>query len=85
MPRSNGSGRVAAVEIMVATTAIRNLIREGKTYQLVNTIQTGSQYGMQTLDQALLALYRQGIISREQALARSVDVEELEGMLAGSG
>jgi len=85
VPRSNGSGRVAAVEIMVATTAVRNLIREGKTYQLVNAIQMGSQYGMQTLDQALLALYRKGIISRELALARSIDVEELKGMLAGSG
>ena len=84
MPRSDGSGRVAAVEIMLATSAVRNLIREGKTYQLVNAIQTGSQYGMQTLDQALLALYRNGIISRAEALARSVDVEELEGMLGES-
>ncbi len=84
VPRSNGSGRVAAVEIMLATSAVRNLIREGKTYQLVNVIQTGSQYGMQTLDQALLALYRNGIISRAEALARSVDVEELKEMLGES-
>ncbi len=84
VPRSNGSGRVAAVEIMLATSAVRNLIREGKTYQLVNVIQTGSQYGMQTLDQALLALYRNGIISRAEALARSVDVEEFEEMLGES-
>lgn len=82
--RSDGSGRVAAVEIMLATSAVRNLIREGKTYQLVNAIQTGSQYGMQTLDQALLALYRNGIISRAEALARSVDVEELKEMLGES-
>jgi len=85
VPRSNGSGRVAVVEVMLATSAVRNLIRQGKTYQLVNTIQTGSQYGMQTLDQALLALYRNGIISRAEALACSVDVEELKGMLSGSG
>jgi twitching motility protein PilT len=84
VPRSNGSGRVAAVEIMLATSAVRNLIREGKTYQLVNVIQTGSQYGMQTLDQALLDLYRNGIISRAEALARSVDVEELKEMLGES-
>jgi len=84
VPRSEGLGRVAAVEIMLATPAVRNLIREGKTYQLVNTIQTGSQFGMQTLDQALLALYRKGIISREQALALSVNVEELTGMLGQS-
>ena len=84
VPRSDGSGRIAAVEVMLATTAIRNLIREGKTYQMLNAIQTGAQYGMQTLDQALLALYRNGIISREEALARSVNVEELKGVLGGS-
>ena len=84
VPRSDGSGRVAAVEVMLATAAIRNLIREGKSYQMMNTIQTGSQYGMQTLNQALLALCHGGIISQEEALARSVDVEELRGMLDGS-
>ena len=84
VPRSDGSGRIAAVEVMLANTAVRNLIREGKTYQLLNIIQTGAQYGMQTLDQALLALYRNGIISREEVLARSVNVEELEGVLGGS-
>ena len=82
--RSDGSGRIAAVEVMLATPAIRNLIREGKTYQLRNAIQTGSQYSMQTLDQALLALCRRGIINRQEALARSVYEEELRGMLDGS-
>jgi len=67
--------------VMLAIAAIRNLIREGKTYQLMNSIQTGSQYGMQTLDQALLALWRHRIISREEALAQCVNVEELKGML----
>jgi twitching motility protein PilT len=84
VPRRDGSGRVAAVEIMLATPAVRNLIREGKTYQLMNVIQTGAQYGMQTLDQALLALYRKGLISREEALARSVDKEELKERLNSS-
>ena len=84
VPRSNGSGRVAAVEVMLPTAAIRNLVREGKTYQLMNVIQTGTQYGMQALDQALFVLCRNGVISREDALARSVNVEELEGMLDGS-
>ncbi len=51
---------------------------------MFNAIQTGAEYGMQTLDQALLALYRNGIISREEALARSVNVEELKGVLGGS-
>lgn len=77
VPRSGGSGRIAAVEVMLATTAIRNLIREGKTYQMMNVMQTGSRYGMQTFDQALVALCRDGAISREEALARSVDAKEM--------
>lgn len=81
VPSSDGSGRVAALEVMLATSAIRNLIREGKTYQLMNAIQTGSEYGMQTLDQALLDLCRRGLISRQEALARSVNSEELKGMM----
>ena len=81
VPRSDGSGRIAAVEVMLATTAIRNLIREGKTYQMMNVMQTGSQYGMQTLDQALLALCRDGAISREEALARSSDAKEMVRVL----
>lgn len=84
LPRSDGSGRVAAVEIMLATAAIRNLVREGRTYQLMNAIQMGAQYGMQTLNQALLTLCRNGIISREEALARSADVEELKELLNSS-
>jgi len=84
VPKNDGSGRIAAVEVMLATGAIRNLIREGKTYQLLNIIQTGAQFGMQTLDQALLTLCRNGIISQEEAMARSVNVEELKGLLGGS-
>lgn len=77
VPKNDASGRVLALEVMVATDAVRNLIREGKTYQLMNTMQTGAQYGMQTLEQALVALYRDGIISREEAVARGVNAEEL--------
>ena len=82
VPRSDDSGRVAALEVMLATSAIRNLIREGKTYQLMNAIQTRSEYGMQTLDQALLDLCHRGFISRQEALARSVNSEELNGMMS---
>jgi twitching motility protein PilT len=83
IPRSDGEGRVAALEIMLATPAIRNLIREGKTYQMMNAIQTGAQHGMQTLNQSLSALYRSKIISHEEAIARSTDPEELKEMLIG--
>lgn len=60
-------GRVAAFEIMVATVAIRNLIREGKTHQMPSSIQTGTQIGMQSLEQALRNLVMQGRIDRAHA------------------
>jgi twitching motility protein PilT len=81
LPRSDKSGRVAAVEVMLAAPAIRNLIREGKTYQMRNTIQTSTHLGMQTLNQSLAKLYQQKIISAEQALASSIDTEELSEMI----
>ncbi len=81
IPRADNSGRAAAIEVMVALSAIRNLIREGKTYQMMNTIQTSTQSGMQTLNQSLVELCRTGAITSEQALARSMDTEELSDML----
>ncbi|MBP2641597.1 MAG: pilT [Firmicutes bacterium] len=75
LPRKNGRGRVVAVEVLTATPAVRNLIREGKTHQIISVIQTGSKFGMQTMDMALLWLYRQGLISREEAIAKVMDPE----------
>jgi twitching motility protein PilT len=66
-PRQDGTGRVAAHEVMVATPAVRNLIREGKTAQLYSALQTGAQVGMQTLDQSLQALQQSGQISANTA------------------
>lgn len=71
----DGRKRVAALEVMVATPAIRNLIRENKTYQIPNMIQTGSKFGMQSMDQELINLYRQGVITRESVLNRCTDYE----------
>ncbi len=64
VPKADGSGRVAAVEVMLANSAVRNLIRDGKIYQLPNTIRMNTHLGMMLLDQALVNLYRDGIISR---------------------
>jgi twitching motility protein PilT len=83
VPRADGRGRVAAMEIMQASTAIRNLIREGKTYQMMNTIQTGVRDGMQTLNQSLAELCQRGPITLEEALARSADPQELKEMVSG--
>ncbi|MBE3588241.1 MAG: type IV pilus twitching motility protein PilT [Thermoanaerobacteraceae bacterium] len=81
LPRRDRPGRVAALEILVATPAIRNLIREGKTHQIISHLQTGARYGMQTLDMALRNLVRTEVIGREEALARAADAENLLKMI----
>ncbi len=77
VPKADGSGRVAAVEIMLASPPVRNLIREGKIYQLPNTIRTQAHLGMELFDQALVKLYRKRIISRENLFAFSNDQGEV--------
>ncbi len=76
LPRVDRPGRVPAFEIMLATPAIRNMIRERKTHQIPGAIQTGADLGMQTLDGHLLELYRAGIISYEMALSKSSNPAE---------
>lgn len=63
--RKEGVGRIAALEIMIGTPAVRNLIRENKIAQIPSALQTGRQHGMQTMDQALLDLCRNGLVSKE--------------------
>jgi len=81
IPKVGGNGRVPAVEVMIATIAICNLIREGKTYQMPNVIQTGAQYGMQTLNQALRDLIQRNLITPEEAFIKSDNPEELREWL----
>ena len=81
LPKVNQQGRVVALEIMVATPAIRNLIREGKTHQMQTSIQTGMKFGMTTMDASLSELYRKGLLTRETALNHAVDREMLERLL----
>src|SRR5438093_827053 len=78
-------GRVPAVEIMMATPAIRNLIREAKTHQIHTSIQTGAQFGMQTMDQSLFALYTRRLITLENALARAIFPDELRKIIERGG
>jgi twitching motility protein PilT len=73
LPRANGAGRVAGLEIMTATPAIRSLIREGKSHQIDSAIQTGGKYGMKTMDMSLVELFKKGTITAEEALMYSVD------------
>ncbi len=73
--RLDGNGRIAATEIMVCNSAIRNHIREGKTHQIMSSLQTGVKYGMHTMDRSIAELYRDGIVSYEDALACAFDKE----------
>ena len=73
MKTKDGKGRVAAHEILVSTPAVRNLIRENKIAQINSTLQTGQNYGMQTLDQCLQDLVRRGIVSLEDARAKAAN------------
>jgi twitching motility protein PilT len=75
----DGTGRVAAHEIMIATPAIRNLIREAKVAQMYSAIQTGQQFGMQTLDQCLLDMVRRNIVSGNEARTKAANKDAFPG------
>jgi twitching motility protein PilT len=76
-----GGGRVAAAEILVATPAVRNIIREGKTHQLDAVIQTGAEFGMQSMDKTLVSLIHAGTISYDEARNFAVDQDELDRLM----
>lgn len=78
-----GGGRIAAAEILVATAAVRNIIREGKTYQLDAVIQTGTEYGMQSMDKTLVNLVHSGTVSLDEARNFAIDVEEFDRLMRG--
>ena len=84
LPRSGG-GRIPALEIMLASSAVRNVIREGRTDQLYSCIETGAQLGMQTMDRALVQLLRTGNITMDTARANSLDPDNFLRLLKNFG
>jgi twitching motility protein PilT len=78
-----GGGRIAAAEILVATPAVRNILREGKSHQLEAVIQTGSEYGMQSMDKTLASLVHNGSVSYDEARNHAVDLDELDRLMRG--
>jgi twitching motility protein PilT len=76
-----GGGRIAAAEILVATPAVRNIVREGKTHQLEAVIQTGADHGMQSMDKTLVQLIHEGTITYDEARNFAVDIEELDRLM----
>jgi twitching motility protein PilT len=77
--KKTGGGRVAAHEIMIGTPAIRNLIRENKIAQMYSAIQTGQSFGMKTLDQDLNELVKKKVVSREEAMSKAANKDNITG------
>ncbi|MFT5169420.1 MAG: twitching motility protein PilT [Lysobacterales bacterium] len=84
IPRAEGKGRVLASEILIATPAVRNLIREQSVEQIPTAIQTGMQYGMRSLDASLRVLVQEGIITYEDAMTQVRNAEEFQQLLGGT-
>jgi twitching motility protein PilT len=82
IPVANGAGRTLALEIMIANSAVRALIRDDKAHQIYSIIQTGGKLGMQTMNQSLCTLVRRHEITLDQALSYSGDPEDLKRTLA---
>lgn len=81
LPKSDNEGRAAALEVMISTPAIQNLIREGKTHQIESSVQTGSKYGMKTMDMAIIEMFKRRLITRDTALTYAVDKEMITRMM----
>lgn len=78
-----GGGRQAAAEILIATPAVRNIIREGKSHQLEAVIQTGAEHGMQSMDKTLVNMIHNGTVTYDEARMVAVDLEELDRLMRG--
>ena len=81
IPLASGTGRIAAVEIMIATPAVRNLIHERQTEQIRSAMQTGAAFGMKTLERALKELCERGLIAYEVALSRAPNAEQFKALM----
>jgi twitching motility protein PilT len=82
---ADGQSRVVAVEVLICTPAVRNLIREGKVHQIYSIMQAGGRFGMQTMDQSLANLVKAGHITQQLAYERCHDAEELNRLIGGAG
>jgi len=78
LPKASGHGRILATEVMIATPGIRNLVREQEIEQIPTLMQTGSQYGMKTMDKSLKELFQQGLISLDDAMSKVKNVDEFK-------
>jgi twitching motility protein PilT len=81
LPRKDGQGRVAAREIMIITSAIANLIREGKTHQIYSALETGAKVGMVSMDKTIVELIRKNVISQEVGIMKANNPNSVKMML----
>lgn len=84
LPRGYSSGRVLACEILIPTSQVRSLIREGKEHQIYDLMQTGSEYGMQTMNQALFELYQKQLVTYNEIFSRTSDPRDLQQLVKGT-
>lgn len=84
LPKAYEGGRVLATEVLIPTMAIRNLIREEKIHQIYSSLQTGTEFGMQTMNQSLVDLYQKQLVTYNEIFSRTLDPKELERMIKGS-
>jgi len=84
LPRGYSSGRVAACEVLIPTSVVRNLIREEKEYQIYSMMQAGSEYGMQTMNQALFELYQKQLVTYNEIFSRTTDPKDLQNLIKGT-
>src|SRR3984957_12454979 len=84
LPVAHSSGRVVALEVLIPTSAVRNLIREEKIHQIYSAMQTGTESGMQTMNQALYELYKKQLVSYDEIFSRTMDPKELLRLVKGT-
>ncbi|HDQ26539.1 MAG TPA: type IV pilus twitching motility protein PilT [bacterium] len=85
LPKAFSSGRVMAMEILMVNAAVRNLVREEKVHQIYSIMQTGTEYGMKTMNQSLVDLYQKQLVTYNEIFARTTEPKDLQRMLQGSG
>lgn len=83
LKRQDGKGRIAAFEVLIAVPAVKNLIREGRTYQIPSFLQVGRRQGMISLNQSIIELAKEGLISPEEAITKATDISELLSVVTG--
>jgi len=81
LPKAKGKGRALAVEVLVANHAVRSLVRESKIHQVYSAIQTSQREGMKTMNQALVELHAKGVITKEEAILRSIYPDEIKNLI----